>query len=93
MKISRDKNNRILYKQSESKLLLAKILIRTTFSLSKVLGVSYKNLIKRTLVCVKNRCVLTGRSNGIYTDFKISRIKLRELALDCLINGVKKASW
>jgi small subunit ribosomal protein S14 len=93
MKILQDKNNRVLYKQLESNKLLSKILIRTTNSLSKVLAVSYKDSIKSSLVRIKNRCVLTGRAKGICTDFKISRIKLRELTLDGLINGVKKASW
>jgi small subunit ribosomal protein S14 len=42
---------------------------------------------------VKNRCVLTARSKGICSDFKLSRIKTRELALNGLINGLKKVSW
>lgn len=42
---------------------------------------------------VRNICSLTGRSRGVYRKFKISRIKLRELALDGKIPGMKKASW
>jgi small subunit ribosomal protein S14 len=42
---------------------------------------------------VRNRCALTGRSRGVYRDFKLCRNKFRELALQGLIPGVTKASW
>lgn len=42
---------------------------------------------------VRNRCLLTGRARGNYRKFKISRIKLRELALAGQIPGMVKASW
>lgn len=41
----------------------------------------------------RNRCILTGRSRGYYRDFRLSRIKFRELAHQGLIPGVTKASW
>ena len=41
----------------------------------------------------RNRCELTGRARGYYRKFRISRIKLRELALQGLIPGMRKASW
>lgn len=44
-------------------------------------------------VRTRNRCFLTGRSRGYYRKFNISRIKLRELAHQGVIPGVKKASW
>ena len=31
---------------------------------------------------LRNLCAITGRSRSVYRKFKISRIKLRELALD-----------
>lgn len=40
-----------------------------------------------------NYCSLTGRSRGVYQKFKISRIKLRELALEGKVPGMRKASW
>ena len=40
-----------------------------------------------------NRCSLTGRPKGYMRQFGISRITFREMALDGLIPGVKKASW
>ena len=42
---------------------------------------------------VRSLCALTGRSRGVYRKFKISRIKLRELALEGKIPGMRKAAW
>ena len=42
---------------------------------------------------IKNRCTLTGRSKGICSDFKLSRIKTRDLGSNGLLNGLKKVSW
>jgi len=42
---------------------------------------------------VRNRCAVTGRSQGYYRKFGISRIALRELGLRGLIPGVTKSSW
>lgn len=41
----------------------------------------------------RNRCQLTGRARGVYRKFGISRIMLRELALQGMIPGMRKASW
>ena len=40
-----------------------------------------------------NRCELTGRARGYYRKFRVSRIMLRELALQGMIPGMRKASW
>ncbi len=42
---------------------------------------------------LRNLCALTGRSRAVYRKFKISRIMLRELALQGKIPGMRKASW
>jgi small subunit ribosomal protein S14 len=44
-------------------------------------------------VRLKNRCQLTGRPKGYMRYFGISRIMFRDMALNGLIPGVKKASW
>ena len=44
-------------------------------------------------VRVRNRCSQTGRSRGFLRKFGISRIALRELALEGQIPGVVKSSW
>ena len=40
-----------------------------------------------------NRCQITGRARGVYRKFGISQIVLRELALQGMIPGMRKASW
>jgi small subunit ribosomal protein S14 len=42
---------------------------------------------------IRNRCQMTGRSRGYVAMFGLSRIAFRELALQGMIPGVKKASW
>lgn len=42
---------------------------------------------------VTRRCELTGRVRGVYRKFRVSRIVLRELALQGKIPGMRKASW
>ena len=44
-------------------------------------------------VRVVNRCSQTGRPRGYVRKFGISRIALRELALQGQIPGVTKSSW
>ncbi|MCH9793529.1 MAG: 30S ribosomal protein S14, partial [Planctomycetes bacterium] len=42
---------------------------------------------------IRRLCQLTGRPRGNYRKFQISRIALRDMALDGLIPGMKKSSW
>ena len=42
---------------------------------------------------IRNRCEMTGRSRAYIRAFGISRIALRELALEGKIPGLRKASW
>lgn len=44
-------------------------------------------------VRLNNRCMLTGRPRAVSRYFGISRIKMRELALQGKLPGVSKASW
>lgn len=44
-------------------------------------------------VRLKNRCQLTGRPRGYVRYFGISRIAVRDMALNGKIPGLKKASW
>lgn len=41
----------------------------------------------------RNRCELTGRARGVYRQFKLSRIKLRELGSFGRLPGLTKSSW
>jgi len=44
-------------------------------------------------VRIHNRCQLSGRPKGYMRQFGLSRINFREMALQGLIPGIKKASW
>jgi ribosomal protein S14 len=77
---------------------------RTTFKIFELVLIQKKLIIRRlnfletlnlkvTPCQSKNRCILTARPKAICSDFKLSRIKTRELGLNGLINGFKKVSW
>jgi len=42
---------------------------------------------------IVRRCEITGRARGVYRKFRVSRIVLRELALQGKVPGMRKASW
>ncbi|CAM9097518.1 unnamed protein product [Choristocarpus tenellus] len=42
---------------------------------------------------LRNRCWRTGRSRGFYRDFGLCRHMIREMTHDCLLPGMRKASW
>ena len=42
---------------------------------------------------IRNRCQMTGRPRAYLKQFGLSRITFREMALQGLLPGVRKASW
>jgi small subunit ribosomal protein S14 len=42
---------------------------------------------------IRNRCAMTGRPRAFLRQFGLSRVTFREMALNGLIPGVRKASW
>lgn len=42
---------------------------------------------------LRNRCWKTGRARGVYRFFGLCRNAFREMAHDCYLPGVIKASW
>ncbi|MBI3792055.1 MAG: 30S ribosomal protein S14 [Gemmatimonadetes bacterium] len=44
-------------------------------------------------VRVRNRCSMTGRSRAYIGTFGLGRMAFRDMALNGLIPGVRKASW
>jgi small subunit ribosomal protein S14 len=42
---------------------------------------------------VRNRCWKTGRPRGFFRYFGLCRNAMREMAHDCVLPGVTKASW
>ena len=81
-KVKHDK----LLKQARNKKLTPEEQFQARLKLSKI----PRNASK---VRIRNRCVLTGRSRGVYRKFKLSRIAFRELASKGHIPGITKSSW
>lgn len=46
-----------------------------------------------SIIRVRNRCAMTGRSRGFLRKFRVSRLTFRELANMGMIPGVTKSSW
>lgn len=60
------------------------------FNLSKIIQKLPKN---SSCIRLRNRCWKTGRPRGYYRFFGLCRNALRELAHDCFLPGLTKASW
>jgi small subunit ribosomal protein S14 len=95
--VERDKKRRLLYKQFEPKRRLLKSIIYNQ-DVSDEQRIEAQSALCRlprnsSKTRIKNRCVITGRSKSVYKYFKISRIQLRNLALNGKIGGYSKVSW
>ena len=56
-------------------------------------SMQYRELRRRYVVQVRNRCQQCGRPRGYMRRFGLCRICFRELALQGKIPGVTKSSW
>ena len=81
------------YSKKRTEILLK---LKETKTLSEVFKWQKKlqSLPKNSLpIRIRNRCWKTGRCRGFYRDFGLSRHVIREMAHQCLLPGVTKASW
>lgn len=96
-KMEKDKRQRKLVKKYQAKREMLREKIRDkNLSFEEKLAAQrmMQNLPKDSNRCrLRNRCLLTGRSRGVYRKFGLGRNKLRELAMDGMIPGLRKASW
>jgi small subunit ribosomal protein S14 len=53
----------------------------------------FRELRRKYKVRVRSRCRRCGRPRGYFRRFQLCRICLRELALQGMLPGVRKASW
>jgi len=95
--IAKDNKRRQLFFKHELTRLVFKSLLQN-FSLPRIFRTKLQlqlTLLPRdsSLVRIQNRCILTGRSKGVYKFFKLSRIQIRELAAQGKIMGLQKSSW
>lgn len=96
-KIYFDKLRRLIFKKLEVKKIVAKSLIVDR----RIVNQNLKNKLFKQLsyydknsclTKVRNICVFTGRRNGVYRFFRISRIQLRRDASSNSIYGLQKSS-
>jgi ribosomal protein S14 len=92
----KDKNRRVKYSVIEKKRLILKYIFNNLKLSQKIRDNAYLEYltlsIDSSITKIKNRCILTNRSKGIYKKFKISRIFFKKIALEGNLPGVKKAS-
>lgn len=89
------KRKRLVLKFAKSRANLLNNLKQATtleekFDLNKKLQKLPRNSSK---VRVRNRCWKTGRPRGYFRYFGLCRNAIREMAHDCLLPGITKASW
>lgn len=71
---------------SNFKYLIVQIKQFYNFKVSKFTRYSFFSKFKRN-------CLLTHRSHSVYSLFRLSRIKIKELAWRGLLTGLKHSSW
>ena len=94
--IAREKKRRALVEKYARKRAQFKQDLRVATSIREVVSIhrQFQQLPRNSApVRLHNRCVQTGRPKGFYRDFGLSRHVLREMAHQCLLPGVRKASW
>ena len=89
------KRHKLIIKYKEQRNVL-KIEIKQSQDFDKIFQLQNKlqKIPRNSMQCRKrNICWMTGRSRGFYRDFGLSRHVLREMSHQCLLPGVRKASW
>jgi ribosomal protein S14 len=89
----KDIKNRAHYKKTEIfRLLLKVIYIRCSEARLIIQKTFLKKLLLGARLCIRNFCVITGRSRGVYKKFYTSRIMIRLLGSGGVYFGLKKKS-
>ena len=95
-KIQKDlKRRKAVQKYENQRISLKAIQSHQAFSIEKrFLALTQLAKLKKngSAVRVRNRCVLTGRPRGVHSFFKMSRIKIKDLAAKGLLPGVRRDS-
>jgi len=87
------KKKRYLFKQKENYNFITQAFFETRTLRSYGIIKNLKTLSGGSLISIKNHCHLTNRFGSIFSDYKLSRLKFRTLALYGRLNGVQKACW
>ena len=96
-KLAKNEQRRELVARHAQKRTQLKAVIRNPKSTDEEKAAAYAALRKMprdsTAVRIRNRCAMSGRPRAFLRHFGLSRIALRDMALNGLIPGVRKASW
>ena len=96
-KLARNAQRKILVARYATKRAALKVIISSPKSTQeeKVDAVHALHKLPRdsSATRVRNRCNMSGRPRGFLRQFGLSRIALRDMALNGFIPGVRKASW
>ena len=96
-KLAKNEQRRELVARHAQKRAQLKAVIRNPKSTDEEKAAAYASLRKMprdsSAVRIRNRCAMSGRPRAFLRQFGLSRIALRDMALNGLIPGVRKASW
>jgi len=96
-KIVKNEDRKILVARHAAKRAQLKKVIQNPKSTDEEKAAAYAALRKMprdsSATRIRNRCSFSGRPRGFLRQFGLSRIALRDMALNGFIPGVKKASW
>jgi small subunit ribosomal protein S14 len=96
-KLAKNEQRRELVARHATKRAQLKAVIRNPKSTEEERAAAYASLRKMprdsSAVRIRNRCAMSGRPRAFLRHFGLSRIALRDMALNGLIPGVRKASW
>jgi small subunit ribosomal protein S14 len=90
------KRMKLLTKYAERRTALRKVIrdLGATLDDKRIAQAKLEKLPRNSCMTRRtNRCELTGRVRGSYRKFRLSRIMLRQLALEGKIPGMTKSSW
>lgn len=96
--VNKDRKSRTALANTESKRLALRYIVGSDLFSESARKLAQQRLHRLSrgngkLTRLTNYCVLSGRSRSVYKDFRLSRIKFREMALSGNIYGVTKSSW
>nr|QCI06046.1 ribosomal protein S14 [Delesseria sanguinea] len=94
--IQREIKREALIEKYKNKRKEIKKLLKTTQDFQSTINLQKKlqQIPRNSMKCRhRNRCWMTGRSKGVYSDFGLSRHVFREMSHLGLLPGIKKSSW
>jgi ribosomal protein S14 len=92
-RIIKDKIKRSLFFKNEIFQRVLKLLFFFKNNLGINIVISYVYVTFSLKNILRNTCIMTGRSRGIYKKFKVSRFFFRELGSQGFFFGLQKVSW